>query len=372
MTTTPTEFRLLLVVPADDGRPSLRRAIGRADLGAAIEEESDPDRAMARVTTESFDAVVIDRLRGRTAVDLVGALRGRGVTAPLVLVVDGDAALEQAAFEAGATDVITADDLGSPRLARRLRTVVRSGHADAEAARMLARAQAAAAARDELLSIVSHDLRSPLNAIVLACDALDADITEAERKRYVAAVRRAGQRAERLLRDLLDVSRIESGGLKLECRALSAKSLLDQTRSDHELLARDAGSTMTLEVPADTGQVFADRDRVLQVLANLVGNALKHAPGSPVTIGATPHADAVELWVADRGPGIPAEALPHVFDRFWQGRARRRSGAGLGLTIARGIVDAHGGQIRADSELGKGTRFTVRLPRPGASGASAR
>jgi signal transduction histidine kinase len=370
--TPGNELSFLVVATDDDGRASLRKSIARAGLGK-VEAEGDADRALGRAASDGFDAVIVDRLRGRTAVDLATAMRGRGVTAAILLVVtDDDAELERAALEAGVTDVLTAADLAAPRLAHRLRSAVRSGRADADAAQMLERAQGAAAARDELLSIVSHDLRSPLNAIVLACDALDADITENERKRYVAAVRRAGQRAERLLRDLLDVSRIESGGLKLEQRALSVKSLLEQIRGDHELQARDANSTVTLEIPDDAGQVFADRDRVLQVLANLVGNALKHAPGSPVTIGATSVPEGVELWVADKGPGITPDALPHVFDRFWQGRTRRRGGAGLGLTIARGIVAAHSGQIRADSEVGQGTRFTVRLPRPGASGASAR
>jgi two-component system, OmpR family, sensor histidine kinase BaeS len=100
------------------------------------------------------------------------------------------------------------------------------------------------------------------------------------------------------------------------------------------------------------------------VLANLVGNSIKHAAGAAITLEARGDDDGVELTVGDSGPGIAAEALPHVFDRFWQGRSRRRGGAGLGLTIARGIVLAHGGDIAVASEVGQGTRFTVRLPRP--------
>ena len=103
---------------------------------------------------------------------------------------------------------------------------------------------------------------------------------------------------------------------------------------------------------------------MLQVLANLVGNSLKHAAGSAITLEARSDADGVELVVSDSGPGINPEQLPHVFDRFWQGRTRRRGGAGLGLTIARGIVEAHGGAIAVTSEVGRGTRFTVKLPRP--------
>src|SRR5262249_30682403 len=152
---------------------------------------------------------------------------------------------------------------------------------------------------------------------------------EGDRKKYVAAIRRASVRAERLLRDLLEVSRIESGALRLERRAISAKALLEQTRSDHEIQARDAGAKITVAVDRDPGAIFVDRDRVLQVLANLVGNALKHAPGATITLGARADGDGVELAVSDLGPGIAPDHLPHVFDRFWQGRARRRGGAGL-------------------------------------------
>lgn len=364
VTESTTAPKILLVAPEGEERAALVRALGRADAGA-VEEEADLDRALVRAAGGEHDCVIVDHRLGPTALDLVSALRGRGGTVPVLLYSarpDDDA--ERAAHAAGVTDLLTPEDLGPTRLARRVRLAVRFGQADAETAAMLARAQAAAAARDELLAIVSHDLRSPLNAIVLACDALDADIGDTERKRYVGAVRRAGQRAERLLRDLLDVSRIESGALRLECRPISARSLLEQTRSDHELAARDAGSQIRIETVGDPGQVFADRDRVLQVLANLVGNSIKHAAGAAIVLEARGAADHVAITVGDSGPGIAAEALPHVFDRFWQGRSRRRGGAGLGLTIARGIALAHGGDITVASEVGQGTRFTVELPRP--------
>jgi signal transduction histidine kinase len=363
MTTGNDTYRVLLVASGDDV-PA--RALARAGVAGSLVEETDIDRALGRAVSGEHDLVVIDhRLRGPTGVELVSAIRGRGSNAALILFVDEpDDAVEGAAVAAGVTDVLYRDDLGPSRLARRLRLAVKIARADADSAQVLVRAQQAASARDELLAIVSHDLRSPLNAIVLACDALEGDISDSERRRYVAAIRRAGQRAERLLRDLLDVSRIESGGLRLEPRPVSARSILEQTRADHEIVARDAGSRLELDVTTDPGQVFADRDRVLQMLANLVGNALKHAAGAAIRLEARGDADGVELCVSDQGPGIAEDALPHVFDRFWQGRARRRGGAGLGLTIARGIVEAHGGQISVTSAVGQGTRFTIRLPRP--------
>ena len=345
----PNALRILVVAPDDVVRARLRTALAGAGW-PSVDEETDLDHGLTRSAAGGHDGVIVDH---PAALDLVTALRGRGASVPVLLCAAAvDEALERAAQQAGVTDVLGPDDLIPTRLARRINAAVGPHRGRSPGP------------RDELLAIVSHDLRSPLNAIVLACDALETELGDTERKRYVAAVRRAGQRAERLLRDLLDVSRIETGGLKLEPRAVSARSILEQTRADHELLARDAGSQITLEVPADPGAVLADRDRVLQVLANLIGNSLKHAAGSEIKLEARGDADAVELVVADRGPGIHPDALPHIFDRFWQGRTRRRGGAGLGLTIARGIVEAHGGAIAVTSEPGQGTRFTVRLPRP--------
>ncbi len=361
--TTSDSPRILLIMAAEDDRVALRRLLDRAGIGGDVSEEADPDRALAR-SSEPFDCILVEHRPRATGTELLRAMRERGVKAPILLLLERlDEEVERDAADAGASDFLVREELSATRLGCRIRQLVRIGHAEAETAEMLAKAQGAAAARDQLLAIVSHDLRSPLNAIVLACDALETDPGESDRRRYIAAIRRAGQRAERLLRDLLDVSRIESGALRLERRAVSARSILDQTRLDHEILARDAGSQILVDADADPGQVFADRDRVLQVLANLVGNALKHAAGSQIRLGAHAVDGVIEISVADQGPGIVADALPHVFDRFWQGR-KRRGGAGLGLAIAKGIVEAHGGAIEVWSEVGKGTRFAVRLPRP--------
>jgi signal transduction histidine kinase len=357
----PNDLGRVLLVTRPEERATLAGAFARA--GVAADVELDPDRALARALDGSC-ALVVAGLAVPTSIELTRAVRGRGGALPILLAADGlDDELAAAARDAGVTDVLERADHAPARLAMRVNAALCAGRTVAEAAATVARARAAAAARDELLAIVSHDLRSPLNAIVLACDALEVDLGESERKRYVAAVRRAGQRAERLLRDLLDVSRLDSGGLNLERRPVTARAILEQTRADHELIARDAGSPITIELTGDPGQLHADRDRLLQVMANLVGNALRHAPGAPITLAARGTADAVELSVADQGPGIQPDALAHVFERFWHGRSRRRTGARLGLAIARGIVEAHGGTITATSEVGHGARFTLRIPR---------
>jgi len=131
-------------------------------------------------------------------------------------------------------------------------------------------------------------------------------------------------------------------------------------------VADDQRVTLGVELDPDLPVIVADRGRILQLLGNLLGNALKFTPaGGRVRIGAEQVGDEARISVADTGAGIPPEDLPHLFDRYWQARSSRRAGAGLGLAIARGIVEAHGGRIRAESEVGVGTTFTVTLPLEG-------
>jgi signal transduction histidine kinase len=128
-------------------------------------------------------------------------------------------------------------------------------------------------------------------------------------------------------------------------------------------LAASAGLQLQQEVDRGVGDVWGDRSRLLHVFENLIGTALKFTPeGGRITIGAKARADEVEFFVADTGSGMPAENLPHVFDRFWQAQRKDREGAGLGLAITKGIVEAHGGRIRVESTLGHGSTFFFTIP----------
>jgi signal transduction histidine kinase len=186
--------------------------------------------------------------------------------------------------------------------------------------------------------------------------------------------------AQRIIRDLLDAARLEEGGLALYPEAVPASALLDTLRELHAAQAADAGVVLEVAaagaLPAGLPPAWADADRVVQALGNLVANAIKFTPaGGRVAVDAAPAelagAPAVALRVRDTGRGIPAEHLPHLFDRFWQARETRRGGAGLGLAIARGIVTQHGGEVAVASEVGRGTTFTVVLPAAGGGGPAA-
>jgi signal transduction histidine kinase len=166
-----------------------------------------------------------------------------------------------------------------------------------------------------------------------------------------------------LIHDLLEVAAIEAGRMTVERSPVAVDGLLSDAL---ELLRPLAGAkriTLVTDVPPALPAVDADRERVLQIFSNIGGNAVKFTPeGGQVEIHATLREGAVEFEVRDTGPGIETDALPRVFDRFWQARKATRAGAGLGLAIAKGIVEAHNGVIRAESERGRGSRFSFTLP----------
>ena len=225
-------------------------------------------------------------------------------------------------------------------------------------------AERAAKAREEVLAIVSHDLRGPLSAIGIALDGLrDPALDGASRERYVAAVQRSVGRAERLIRDLLLAQQLEAGGVRVEPRSIPVRTMLEQVARDHEVVANTEGVRVVIECAADADRVWADRERLSQVFANLFDNAFRHARGTKsIELGAClDPGGSVRLTVRDHGPGVAADALPHVFDRFWQGRTRR-GGAGLGLAIVRGIAQAHGGEATVHNHPDGGAEFAITLP----------
>jgi signal transduction histidine kinase len=226
--------------------------------------------------------------------------------------------------------------------------------------------QQAVHAREQVLAIVSHDLRTPLNAVTLAASLLaTSERSSNEDREQVETIRLSAKRMSRLIEDLLDVTRLEGGKrLPIDPEAVDVAALLGEA---HELFKpQAAAAAVTVQVRAAAGvpAVHADRHRVLQVISNLVGNALKFTPaGGLISVAAEPHGPAEVLFtVADSGPGIPKEFAGRVFSKYWQAKRAERMGAGLGLPIAKGIVEAHGGTIWLESEAGKGTRFYFTLP----------
>lgn len=234
-------------------------------------------------------------------------------------------------------------------------------------ARLYMDAQNAIRARENVLSIVSHDLKNPITVIRNSCHLINALISSDDRekvRKVLATLERSTVHMERLVADLVDFSKIEAGMLRLQTRSATVSSILDDIAA--MLKQRASDKSINLILPAVNIELECDADRIRQVLSNIIGNAIKFTPaGGSVMVQVTEdHADdAVHFAITDTGPGIAKEDIDHVFDRFWQAETSAHLGAGLGLFISKGIVDAHGGSIGLESEVGKGTTFFFSIPR---------
>ena len=220
-------------------------------------------------------------------------------------------------------------------------------------------------AREEALAVVAHDLRNPLHAISVGVGTLLPGIAEPTLRRPVERIQRSALRMERLLQDLLDIHAIEGGHFTVSKGEVAPTAVILTALESQQNLAGQTSVIINTDIAPAIPPIEADEERVLQVLENLIGNALKFTPpGGVVTVGArrAPEPGWVFFSVRDNGPGISPEHLPRVFDRFWQAQSSDRRGSGLGLAICKAIVEAHGGRIWVESEPGKGASFLFTLP----------
>ncbi|HEY4395989.1 MAG TPA: PAS domain S-box protein [Polyangia bacterium] len=239
-----------------------------------------------------------------------------------------------------------------------------------ENTRLYGLARKAVQARDEVLSIVAHDLRSPLGAILLQTT-LTRRLGGPERRsvRPAEAIERAVSHMKRMINDLLDVAQIESGRLELDRAPVAPIELLGEVVETHRDLATKHAIELRSGAAPNLPRAWADQGRVAQVFDNLIGNAMRFSSHGTISLHAYPMGGEILFSVADTGSGIAPDDLPHVFDRFWQASRAQRGGAGLGLAIVQGIVEAHGGRAWIESKLGAGT--TVFFTIPSATAATA-
>ncbi len=236
-------------------------------------------------------------------------------------------------------------------------------------ARLFRDAQESSRARQRILAIVAHDLRSPLNGITMAADMLRHYLREdpnAAHRRPAEAILQEADRMNRLIQDLLDVRAIEGGGIAVDPLPVPADVLINDAAEQFRSACDAAGIRLLYEDGPPLPRVLADRARVARVFANLIANAIRFTPrGGTITLSARVDADHVDFEVADTGPGIPEDLQDRIFTAFWQGDNADLHGAGLGLSIARGIVAAHAGRIGVSSSPPHGSVFRFTMPRAG-------
>jgi PAS domain S-box-containing protein len=229
-------------------------------------------------------------------------------------------------------------------------------------ARLYAEARSAIRARDDMIAVVSHDLRDPLQSISAAAATLRLEPEGGERTESIQTILLASTQLRLLVQDLLDISLIDAGHLTISFQRVDLTTLLKEAHTLFLPQAEGKDVRLELQVADDLPPVAADRRRVLQVLLNLIGNSLKFVPaGGVITLGAKRQGGEVGVWVADTGAGIAPDDLARVFDRFWRADRHEGGGVGLGLAVAKGIVEAHGGRIGVDSRPGAGSTFTFTL-----------
>jgi signal transduction histidine kinase len=235
-------------------------------------------------------------------------------------------------------------------------------------ARLYEESRAATRLREELLAVVSHDLKNPLGAINLAANLLARKLSatpfEAKVRKQVETIQRSCGRMDRLIGDLLDLASIQTGRLKVELGREEVVALVQEAVEEQAAGAIEKGVALLAHIDAARSlSVVADRSRLLQVFGNLIGNAVKFCrSGDSVIIAAEPRGNDLAFSVTDNGPGISEGDLLHIFEPYWSGARNAQRGTGLGLYISKGIVEAHGGRLWVDSQVGVGSTFFFTIP----------
>ncbi|HEX6314617.1 MAG TPA: ATP-binding protein [Gemmatimonadaceae bacterium] len=335
---------LLMRIPLDHKRPHLLRSTLETGRTTLFQLPSEETIATLAQSEEHHRALQAAEIRSMVVVPLVSHRRLLGAMA---FVSSSPSRLY------GESDVRMAEELGQ------------RAALSVENAQLYYEAQRATRARDNVLGIIAHDLRNPLNSILLQAHLLRvwAQAPEQRYRDVADSIERAATRMNRLIEDLLDTARMDGGRLSVEGARTDAQQIITDSLDAAHASAASASVELHLDVASPLPEVWADRDRLLQVFDNLIGNSLKFTkPGGRIVIGAAPRDGEVLFWVHDTGSGISPEDVPHLFERFWQGRKAGRHGAGLGLPIVKGLVEAHGGRIWVESTPGQGSTFFFTIP----------
>lgn len=370
-----SERTVLVVDDSAEDRAVVQRALARSrDRVYTLREAETGDDGLAACRAEPPDCVLLDlNLPDMDGMEFLDVLSS-GAAAPPVPVVlltgVNEDTLVAAALKRGAQDYLVKGETTPVGLERAITNAMEKFAVARELTEQQRRLERKNRELEAYTSVVAHDLRNPLGAIRTSAQFLldvvpESPEREMERQQ-LALIVRAVDRTNHLVADLLDVSRIEAGSLVLECDFHPAAELVREAAELHRLGPAGGRHPLAVETAASLPSICVDRDRLLRVFQNLLDNAAKFTPdGGRIALRAAPHEGGVRFEVEDTGVGIPADQLPHIFDRFWQAERTDSRGLGLGLAITHGIVTAHGGELEVESTPGEGTCFRFTLPPEG-------
>lgn len=348
--------RILLLVERSGNRRLLADELSAEHTVIGTEPE--------RLAEDHVDLVVIDDAALGRHSDALRARkqRERPLHLPVLLVTTAETVRRVPDVQPAFDDVLVAPTERSV-LRTRVDRLLLTRRMSEDLLRRAQEAERAARLRDEVLAIVAHDLRNPLGTIAGSADLLHMPLPPDKREQHITMIQRTADRMNRLIGDLLDAAKIEAGRLKLELNTIDAAELVAEVVELEGTRAEGKDVDLSHQVSTDVPPVRGDRNQLLRVLTNLLGNAIKFTPsGGRVEVRAARADGRVRFSISDSGPGIPQDQLPLLFRRFWQAKRADKAGAGLGLAIARGIVEAHGGEIWADSRVGEGSTFHFTVP----------
>lgn len=345
----------------------IERAIRQSFIGSSVTRIESDDELTEYLKKFTWDFIISDyNLPGFGAKEALQTIHKTNLKPPFIVL--SGAIGEEAAIEimkSGADDVVLKSNI--KRLPLAMLRIQRERAAEAEIKKKEDEKARAVTAREEMLAIVSHDLRNPLAAIQLNAELiqsmLDRNEPAVEIQAKSKAILRSAIRMKSLIADILDQVRLEAGTFELNLQYRNVKEFLNEFVEIFTPIAFEKDIQLQLSVMNVEAECLLDFERVYQILSNLVGNALKFTNnGGHVTLFCSLEAGRIHFSVHDTGKGIAKENLNHIFDRFWQHKNTVQHGVGLGLYVVKSLVEKHQGVMSVESELGKGSRFQFSLP----------
>ncbi|MDB9421184.1 hybrid sensor histidine kinase/response regulator [Microcystis aeruginosa CS-563/04] len=364
------QLKILIVDDEEADRRTVRRLLRTSGMETQITEAANSEEAKEKMSNNLFDCVFIDYLLpDQDGLTLVREIRQQGVKIPLIVLTGhGDEEIAVDMMKAGASDYLSKFRLSPSRLNQAMRNALRIYKAEQETVIAKQEKEHLAKQKEDFIARMTHDLRTPLlsanHILELFQEGLYGEITP-EMSRVIQVIIRSNKNLLEMVSNLLEVYFHENGEKKLNFTKFKIVDLLGELCQELAPIAREKGLELSLNAE-NTGEVFLTGDRLelRRVFSNLIGNGIKFTEQGYVKIdliAATEEDAFVTIVIEDTGIGIAAEELPRIFDRLYSG-SLESSTSGLGLYLSRRIIDAHGGTITVTSELGRGSRFSVRLP----------